>query len=521
MNLFLQRHDSSVTGMLSGFDRLRFRGTLRMLAHTGGFASFLRIIGVKLHEFGRWVEQTTAAIRRATEELAREAGRPVKYLSGPCLSKEDLARQIAHQDGIKRGLICVLSCVEPCFSYSVQGRGAPHLKGGTRRCLHYYHYLIDPCFGFMHVRVQSWMPMTMHICVNGREWLSRRLEQAKMSYRRAENCFTELGDPRTAQRLFDGMLRTNWRKELNRLAGVAHPALASVLGDCRQEYYWSSEESEWASDVMFKTPALLARIYPGLVRQGMLGLGSREVLRFLGRQVTPSGRPSVKLTAEVSTELRERIEGVRVKHRVGTNSIKMYDKQGSVLRVETTINKPRDMKVYRPREGDEAGPKAWRYLRKGVADLWRRGELCQSANERYLQAMASVQQTTALGELSASLCRRARWSAGGAKTVTVRALNPLSEPDGALLQAINRGEFTITGLRNRDLCHLLYPVAAKDEKESRRRSAAVTRKLRMLRAHGLLRKIPKTHRYMVSDQGRTKIMVLLAARAADINKLAA
>jgi hypothetical protein len=507
--------------MLSGFDRLRFRGSLRMLAHTGGFASFLRIIGVKLKDFGHWVEQTTARIREANERVAEQAGRPVKYLSDPSVSKEGLARQIARAEGVCQGLICVLSCVEPCFSYSVRKWGSPELKGGTRRCLHYYHYLIDPYFGFMHVRLQSWMPLNMHVCVNGREWLSRRMEERGLSYRRAENCFTELEDPQAAQALFDEMLRTNWPAELDRLAAAANPVHASVLGNCPQDYYWSTEESEWASDVMFKAPALLAKVYPALVRHGMLGLGSREVLRFLGWKVTEGGKFSHKLTAEVSTELRQRVEGVRLKHRVATNSIKMYDKQGSVLRVETTINKPRDMKVYRPKEGDERGKKSWRYLRKGVADLWRRGELCQSANERYLEAMAAVEETTPLGELSERLCRTVRWSAGNGKPLTVRGLNPLGRDDAALLEAVSRGEFTLSGFRNRQLRDLLYPSGTTDQKESRRRCGVVTRKLRMLRAHGLIRKVPKTHRYLLTDQGRVLITALLTARAANVAKLAA
>jgi hypothetical protein len=519
MNTFLQRHQSSVTGMLSGFDRLRFRGTLRMLAHQGGFASFLRIIQVKLKDFGQWVQQMTGLVREATEQIAQAAGRPVIFLSSPSVCKEDVAREIARRDGIQRGLICVLSCVEPCFSYSVRKWGSPELKGGTRKCLHYYHYLMDPTFGFMNVRVQSWMPMTIHVCINGREWLGRRMEEAGLGYRRADNCFTALEDTRAASRLFDRFLRINWPLELNRLSAAAHPARQRILSEFRQDYYWSVQESEWASDVMFKDAAALAQVYPHLIRHGMLSLGSRDVLRFLGRKVTEGGKFNPKLTAEVSTDLRERIEGVRIKHRVATNSIKMYDKQGSVLRVETTINQPRDMKVYRPKEGDEGGEKAWRYLRRGVADLWRRGELCQAANERYLDAMAAVKQPAPLGELTERLCRAVHWRAGKSRRQRVRGLNPLGREDATLLEFVSRGEFTLSGFRNRDLRGLL--AGPTDARQARQHSGAVTRKLRLLRAHGLIRKVPHTHRYLVTAKGRLQIAALLTARAADTAKLAA
>jgi hypothetical protein len=144
MNAFVQRHLSHVTGVISGFDRLRFRGTLRMLAHTGGFASFLRLVGVKLKDFGAYAERTTREVREATERVAEEAGRPLLYVSDPSASKEDTAREIAKRDGVEKGLVCVLKSVEPCHSYDVRKWGSPELKGGTRKCLHYYHYLIHP-----------------------------------------------------------------------------------------------------------------------------------------------------------------------------------------------------------------------------------------------------------------------------------------------------------------------------------------------------------------------------------------
>lgn len=516
MNCFLQRHQSSVTGILSGFDRLRFRGTLRMLSHTGGFASFLRIIGVKLKDFGAYVRETTAKVCQASEQAAEQAGRPVEYVASASANKEQLARQIAQRDGVTQGLVCVLRCVEPCWSYDVRKFGSPELRGGTRKCLHHYHYFIHPLLGFMHVRLQSWMPMTMHICMNGREWLARQMDQAGLGYQRADNCFRMLQDPAAAQTLFDQMLQIDWPTTLNALAASVNPAHDQIFTACDQSYYWSADESEWASDVMFKTPQLLAAVYPNLVRHGMLNLGSQEVLRFLGRKLL-DGQVHPKLRAEVSTDLRRRIEGVRVKHRAGANSIKMYDKQGSVLRIETTINQPSDIKVYRAKEGDgDDAPKDWRVLRKGVADLWRRAQVCQAANERYLSALAAADQPTPLSQLAQDLCKPVKWDGGRA-----RALNPLAADDAQLLAAINCGQFTINGFRNRDLRALLYSTEAKDPKETRRRAAAVTRKLRLLRAHGLIRKVPRTHRYMVSDKGRIAITALLAANAADTTKLAA
>jgi hypothetical protein len=300
---------------------------------------------------------------------------------------------------------------------------------------------------------------------------------------------------------------------LDRIARQVFPLLPEILGNYPVPYYWSADQSEWATDVMFDSRSALAAIYPRLVLYGMTHLGTRDVLRFLGRKAGVSGRFG-RLTAEVQSDLRQRVEGTRLKHLVNQNSIKMYDKQGRVLRIETTINNPREMKTYRPKEGDQDGPKSWRYLRKGVADMQRRAEISQAANERYLDSLATVDETIPLEQLARGVCRPVHW-----KGRRERALNPLAQQDAALLTAVNQGKFLLHGFRNRDLVALLYSSGRVPAEEQRRRSARVTRQLRLLRAHGLIKKVPHTHRYQLTEHGRTIITALLAARQANTSQL--
>ena len=166
------------------------------------------------------------------------------------------------------------------------------------------------------------------------------------------------------------------------------------------------------------------------------------------------------------------------------------------------------------RSGCPEGQPDWRELRTNVVDMPRRAEVSQKCNERYLNALATVEDTKPLRECAEPICRPVRW-----KKQRVRAMNPLAAEDAALLTAVARGEFVVNGLRNRDLVALLYPQTTLDAKEQRRRSAAVTRKLRLLRAHGLLHKVPHTHRYQVSPKGRETIAALLAAREANVKSL--
>jgi hypothetical protein len=220
-----------------------------------------------------------------------------------------------------------------------------------------------------------------------------------------------------------------------------------------------------------------------------------------------------KFRGEDATTLKRRPEGVRLKHAASGNSLKVYDKQGSMLRVETTINKPQPFQVYRPSEADPGGRPAWRCLRRGVADPWRRAEVSRAANGRYLGALASVTGKTALAQEARSVCR-ARIVDGQRH----RALNPWSPSDGVLLEAISQGEFALNGLRNRDLRALLYP-AASTAADKKRQSAAITRQLALLRAHGVLKKVTGTHRWQLTDNGRRIVTALLAAQQADVDQL--
>ncbi len=524
MNSFIQRHRDCVMGILNGFDRLRLRGTKRLLANVGGMHSYLWQVKVLLKDFKSYALSVTDQVRQAIEQVARQADRPHIYLQSSMVNKEEMARSIAERDGINEGLICVLSSVEPCFSYSIYRNAQTReleLRGGSSKCKHYYHYMIHPQLGFMHVRIQTWFPFTIHICINGREWLARQMDRWGIGYTRRDNCFVDVANFERAQKLLDQQLKTNLIALLDDIVRQASPGFRHVFRKCRVDYYWSVDQSEWATDLMFRSPGDLNALYPHLIRHGIQTLGSREVMRFLGRR-TPTykhihhGGIHNAFKGEVVTDLKGRPEGVRIKHRLNGNSIKMYDKQGSVLRVETTINDARDMKVYRPKEGDPKGRKAWRYMRKSVVDLPRRAQICQAANDRYLEAMSAAEAKTPLSELAKPVCHPVRW-----KGKPVRAINPLNEEDATLLEAVNRGEFMVNGFRNRDLRPLIYDDNHKkyNKEEIRSQSSSITRKLRMLRAHGLIRKVPHTHRYMVSSKGRSVITALLIARQADTETL--
>ncbi len=516
MKSFLHKHAAVAIGVLSGFDRLVFRGSLREICYAAGMRRYLSQTNVLLKEFGTHVNEVSERIKAASIKKARRLGREVRYLASARTRKETVAKEIAARDGITEGLVCVLKCVEPCTSFEIYRSAKAkrlELQPRLRKCLHYYHYWLHPKLGLMHARIQTWFPFSIQVCLNGREWLARRLDRAGVGYRKRENCFVWLEDVKRSQKLFDRQLRTAWPELLDGIARQLNPVHADIFGAWPLSYYWSTHQSEWATDIMFKDKVALASLYPRLLRHAMTGFGSLEVMRFLGCKGLTTGAIHGAFTGQVVSDLKERPEGVRVKHRAGGNSIKMYDKQGSVLRVEATINKPGDFKVYRPKEGGSAADLAWRPLRRGVADLHRRVQVSQAANERYLDALSEVDVEKPLGELVDGLCCPIKW-----KGKRVRALHPWGR-DAAWLEVIGRGEFTLNGFRNRDLRQHLFAFGSPNTETTRQQSGQVTRRLRLLRAHGLIKKVPRTHRYLLTEKGRAVVVALNAARNASPRKL--
>ncbi len=549
MRSFVDKFPHDVRGVLSGLDRVFFRGTLRTISYHAGLEGYFRATRVLYKDFAKHCEELTARLQEASLGLAKELRRKILYLNSAVKSKEAIAREIAARDHIKTGLICVLSSIDPCLSVQVtKNRRTRRLEVHfrQRKCKHLYHYQIHPVFGFMHARIQTWFPFTIYVCINGREWLARQMDQVGLRYVKRDNTFTWLEDIAQTQALFDQQLQANWPQLLGDLARTLNPLHDDMFAKYPARHYWSVIDSEWATDVMFRSRAALQAVYPRLVRHAVTTFDSVKVLRFLGQRVPASGQVPRRCRHEVVTNLAERLEGIRLKHWLNGNSIKIYDKLSN-LRTECTIREPGNFKVYRRAEGDPEGPKSWRPLRLGVADLPRRAEVCQAANERYLQALSAVHDTTPLRQLADPICRPALGPISRSRPLTaadhatqtdkdasplppaespkprsrrVRALNPLAQSDARLLEAVSRHEFLINGLRNRDLRQLLFGKETDDPVEQRRRSSAVTRQLRLLRAHKLINKVPKTHRYVVSPRGRQTITALLAARNASADQLA-
>ena len=503
METFLSIHQDSIVGSLTTFDRMIFKGHVTKFYPNGAFGRFLNRQSVLLKDFKPYVETVSQQIKQHAEQLAREAGRPFRYLESAMTakkgqSKEGMAQQIAVEDNVKEGLICVFSTLEPCSTFTVRGNRASQKLEVVRRqskCLHFYFYYLDAELGFIHVRLQSWFPFQIQVYVNGRECLGRYLDQQGIAYERYDNTFTQIDNLEAAESFCEKFSHFEWPPVLNALAKRVNPMLSSIQAAGFGGYYWVADQCEIATDIMFKDRATLAASLPDLFEHAILKTACENVLRFLGRKLHGNFK------GDTTIDLKKRPEGWRVKYFSKRNSIKMYDKL-SVLRVETTINNPSEFKIC---QQTEDGSLRWKPMGKGVSNLYRYAEVGLQANQRFLdhltQAKLKSKAIPFLDDLCRSLTQNGKRFA---------RFNPLQDVDRNLFAAVVSGEFVLNGFRNHDLCAKLYPEPAASVKEGKQRCARVSRLIAKLRGHGLIAKVKDARLYRITKLGSQVLFAVLS-----------
>ena len=520
MTSFEMVHQQRVVGKLACFDRLIFKGHLTGLFGAGRFKAFLASQGVLLKDFAPYVKRVSEQVKAHAQAQAAAAGRPYIYLEGALTkargtSKEDYVRAIAERDGITAGLIAVLATVEPCRSFDVRGNRARQrleVIRRARKCLHFYYYSLDPRLGLCHVRLQGWFPFEVQVWANGHYALAKALDAKGIGYAMAANAFVRIDDLPAAQRLADRLAARQWPRLLTGLAARVNPMAVVIRAAGCGGYYWVTDQAEVSTDVLFRSRPALEEVLAEVFSHATTSFGAEDVLRFLGRKLHPA------LLAEVGTSTRRRPEGWRVKHRLGRNSIKVYDK-ASCLRVETTCNDPGQLRAWRRVErligtGQRRRLGHRRELlpvRKGVANLRAIYQAGTAANERYLDALAA---TANHGEAVRSLDRLCRPRVRGHRRHA--RFSPLAPADLTVFRAVLAGEHTITGFANRDLTRRLHPQPPTDKAHVKRRCAATSRLIAKLRGHGLVRKVPHRRRYRPTRHGLRLLTALLAVHDRDI-----
>ena len=516
MRKLIERLGHGVKGVLTGFDRIVFKGHILPLMHEEGAMSFLRWRGVLNKDYKRWMQERTEALIAAVDRYARQrCGQGIEHRTSWREDKEELAKERQKTRGMKSGLIGAWSFLESGRSYRAQydaQAGYPQLRSYTTAFKHLYLYLDHEDYGWMNLRIQTWFPYSIQVCLNGRQWLRRRLEKRKMDFVLEGNKFLHVADYEQAQRGLDEQLDRRWPALLDGLLPIGFPTQRETLGP-HLGYYWTLWQSEWATDIVMDSATALNSTMDAVVRHAVLTDTSTRVLRYMGRPVTASGKPHAALKNDVMTRVLDFHDGVRVRHWVDQNSMKLYNEY-NVLRIETTINWPAMFRVYRRAQGERASAKKQlRPLRKGVADIPLRAKVSQEINDRFMDGVATFSDDTPLREV---LEHHTRPSTRDGRRV--RALDPTGK-DRELLEAIGDPAYAVSGITNLALRERLAQTDWGAGRTDKQLAARITRHLRLLRDHGLIRKVPNRRQYQLTSKGSRFVTALSAMLGASTQQL--
>ena len=491
LSRFVTKFTSLIVAVLSCFDRVLFKGHLPITNGPAleGFVD--HVLKIRRCDFMAFAEGQSDTVVDHAKRMAEEAGVEYRFLQGSH-RKDKLVDEILRQrPDLVEGLIVVFCCMECCPSFRLaSGEGRPRLVNARRQQRVLYFYFLDPQLGLIHVRLTTWFPFTIQVYVNGHSWLAQEMLKRRLGFNLQDNAFTALDDPEVAQELADSFAELKWTKILDRLARQVNPLMFErwFRGLC---YYWVVDQAEYATDLIFTGREALAGLYPRLLDHAAVNFSATDILSFLGRRFHP------RFDGEVLTNCQKgRHPGARIKHRVKNNWLKMYDKFGWVLRIETVINDPREFRVRRLRTRDGRREMVWCPMTKGVVNLYRYREVALASNRRYLDALAVVDDPQPayrqVEELTEPVVVSGRSHAG---------FNPASPADVRLFRAVLAGENLLHGFRNANIRAALCGTT-EDDGERRRQSHAVGRMLKRLHVRGLIVKVPHSHRWHVSKKGQ-------------------
>lgn len=480
--LFTERHKEEIAGVISCYDRILIQGTLPGLCYAQGMTSYLYARKIRIFDYPRFAQPLRDTLRENAECLAAKNGLEIEFIRRTkSFRKEDKVREVLKQRGDHPGLVWIFSAMEPCASYQPwhdKPSGKTYLRPDDGKCLHYYFYFIDPELGLGYLRVPTWCPFRLQVYLNGHHRLARRLSQQGIPYTLLDNAFTQIEEFSRAQALADDWPVEKLHRKLDQWAERYCP----VLRQLEARYHWSLDQVEFATDIVFRRQSDLQAIYGHLTRTAIHAVKPDHVATFLGRKLHGNYQD------EMGNRFDTRIEGTRIRHTMGPAALKMYDKFGLILRIETTVNDVSFFPHYRTVEQrDGTTVTKWASMKKSLYSLPALREALQAANRRYLEFLSTLDDPSAgvhrLQKVSEPVRENDR---------AYRGFNFFSAQDQHLFETLARGEFNLRGLQNRTL-RPHWPEKT---------SGQVSRLLKRLRLHGLVKRVGRTYRYYLTQFGK-------------------
>jgi hypothetical protein len=431
---------------------------------------------VRIFDYPKFAEPFKDAIRANAERIAKEHGVEIEFIRKAGVRKESVISEKIEKRGDHPGIVHIISAMETCNTFKPwhdKTTGKTFLRPDQSKCLHYYFYFIDQQVGLGYVRVPTWCPFRLQVYINGHNLLATELKQAGIKYTMIDNAFDSLEDASKAQELSDNISIEKLHRKLEEFAWQFCP----VYKDFNLRYHWSVMQAEYATDIVFKKQEDLQQIYSELIATAIHTVKPENIATFLGQKLDP------RYQGEVGNNYNVRIEGSRIKHTMGSVSIKMYDKFCKILRIETTSNDISFFKHFREvvhRDGSTSHAMA--SLKKNIYNLAFLADNLKSSNKRYLEFISAFDNKKVgrnrLEKITSSKNDNNR---------NYKGFNFFSNDDLSILRAIVRGEFNINGFRNKHLRKLLGFKGCK-----------ISRLIKRLRVHGLIKKASDSYKYYIT-----------------------
>ena len=485
MKLLTETYKKDIAFTLSCFDRLIITGTLLDISYSSGITSYLYQKGVKIFDYPKFAEPFKDSIRANAERIASENGVEIEFIRKSGVRKESIISKKLEQRGNHPGIVHILSAMETCNTFKPwhdKTTGKTYLRPDQSKCLHYYFYFIDEYVGLGYVRVPTWCPFRLQVYVNGHNLLASELKGSGIKYTMIDNAFDSIEDAKKAQELSDSLSIEKLHRKLEEFAWQFCP----VYKDFNLRYHWSVMQAEYATDIVFKKQEDLQQIYGELIATAIHTVKPENIATFLGHKL------DTRYQGEVGNNYNIRIEGSRIKHTMGSSSIKMYDKFGKILRIETTTNDISFFKHYREvvhHDGTTSHEMA--SLKKNIYSLTFLSDNLRDSNKRYLEFISAFDNK----EVGRKRLEKVT-SSKNDNNRNYKGFNFFSDVDLSFLIAILRGEFNIYGFRNKNLQKLLGLSGSK-----------ISRLIKRLRVHGLIKKATDSYKYYITKIGKETITI--------------
>lgn len=485
MELLTSTHSKKISGILSCLDRVIITGTIPQICYSQGMTSYLYSKSIRIFDYPKFAEPFKEQLRANAEQLAKDNDVEIEFVAKSHIRKENVVKKVLDKRGRHTGLVHIISAMEACGSYKPwhdKQTGKTFLKGTQGKCLHYYFYFIDPYLGYGYVRVPTWCPFKLQVYINGHNILANELDKHGIKYSMIDNAFDYISDFNKAQEICDNIDIKKIHERLIELANTYCPVHSSF----NQVYHWSIMQAEYATDIVFKKQEYLQSIYSELVATAIHTVKPDNIATFLGHKV------DTRYKGEMGNNYNIRIEGSRIKHTMGKSSIKMYDKFSKILRIETTTNDVTFFKHYREVEHRD-GTRSMKHapLKKNIYSLTLLSLLFKASNKRYLEFISAFDNKEAgrkrLDKVSKSKQENNR---------NYKGFNLFCNQDLSLLLTVLRGEYNISGFRNKDV-RIRLPKF---------NTSKISRLIKRLKVFGLIKRAGKTYKYYLTRMGKELVI---------------